>query len=726
MSTSNIFFENKHFTLTLGTDCIVKSLKLKATGEELLIQGEETALFSLTEDRPYNNEIKLAHPNKRTTFEANRVRMEDDHLIVGFELVTFEAVVDYTITDDYMAFTLADFRIKPSDFDYLAMTPPPVTEFRLLQLPIRQRAHFGEWLSVMHDDTAAVCILAADPFTRIDSDKRRNHRILHADSLREFKLKNCPAVLIACSPDSLLDCIDSMEVDYDLPRGVQSRRSKQTINASVYWVGNANPTNIDEHIAWAKQMGYHMMLFYYTCMFQSTRGYLTCGNYDESDFRETYPNGYQDLIAMLGKVKAAGITPGLHFLQTHIGLGSRYVTPVADHRLNLTRHFMLAKPVSETDDTIYVEQNPLGCVMHEKCRVLKFDGELIQYESYSTERPYCFKGCRRGAYDTTISKHHLGCIGGILDISEFGATSVYLDQTTDLQDEIAANLAKVYNCGFEFVYFDGSEGTNPPFEIYVPYAQYRVYKAFDKAPLFCEGAAKAHFSWHMLSGGNAFDIFPMNIFKEKIAEFPLEEAGRMIHDFTRLNFGWWKYAADTMPDIYEYGTSKAASWDCPVTLQTNPTLLASNPRTADTLEVLRRWEDVRRRDWLTTEQKEMLRDPNTEYTLLINEEGDYELVSYDPIHIAKDLQQEITAYFFERKGLNYVVCWHTQGKGKIKLALSASDICYEETLGDTPVAFESLPDGILLPVSRKHYLHTAQSKEVLLSAFEAALLFPDA
>ena len=119
------------------------------------------------------------------------------------------------------------------------------------------------------------------------------------------------------------------------------------------------------NIAWAKQMGYHMMLFYYTCMFRSGHGYLTCGNYDESDFWESYPGGYADLKAMLDKLKAAGITPGLHFLHTHIGLESRYVTPVADHRLNLTRHFTLAKPLSEDDTTIYVEQNPLGCVPHE-------------------------------------------------------------------------------------------------------------------------------------------------------------------------------------------------------------------------------------------------------------------------------------------------------------------------------------------------------------------------
>ena len=56
-----------------------------------------------------------------------------------------------------------------------------------------------------------------------------------------------------------------------------------------------------------------------------------------------YPNKETDLKRMLDKIKAAGITPGLHFLHTHIGMKSRYVTPVPDRRLNLKMHYTLAK-----------------------------------------------------------------------------------------------------------------------------------------------------------------------------------------------------------------------------------------------------------------------------------------------------------------------------------------------------------------------------------------------
>ncbi|MGV8092686.1 MAG: hypothetical protein AB2L24_12590 [Mangrovibacterium sp.] len=116
-------------------------------------------------------------------------------------------------------------------------------------------------------------------------------------------------------------------------------------------------------------------------------------------------------------------------------------------------------------------------------------------------------------------------------MSEFGATSVYIDQNTSLQDEIAEKIADIYDAGFRFTYFDGSEGVNPPFGYNVPLAQYKVYRHLKPAPLFAEGAAKAHFSWHMLSGGNAFDIFSPEVLKESTRKFPAEEAPRMRQDF---------------------------------------------------------------------------------------------------------------------------------------------------------------------------------------------------
>ncbi len=710
----NIIIENKELCLTVSPECIPLSLICKATGEECLEVGTNVSLFSLTEDRPYNNEIKLAHPNKRTTFQANSLRREGNRLIVGFELITFKAIVEVKEASEYVSFELVDYIIEQKDFGNLTMTPPPTAEFRLIQLPVKNRQNFGEWLNVSWDEKAAVNVLANSRWAKIDCEKRDGYRIMYADALRDIKLKGCSASLIVTPSARLLDAIDSLERDYNLPLGVESRRS-DVINASIYWTSNINPTNVDEHIEYVKTAGFRLMLVYYTSFFVEDR-YSYCGDYD---YNNMYPNGDNDLKLVIDKIKSAGIIPGIHFLQTHIGINSRYVTPIADHRLNLTRHFTLARALGTDDDTVYVEQNPEGSVMHPKCKVLKFGGELIHYDGYTTEPPYAFTGCTRGHFNTNVIPHELGTIGGILDVSEFGASSVYIDQNTSLQDEVAHKLADAYNLGFEFIYYDGSEGATVPYEIHIPNAQYKVYEKTERKPRFCEGAAKAHFSWHMLSGGNAFDRFPTEVFKQKIAEFPLEEAGRIAQDFTRVNFGWWGYWDNTMPDIVEYGTSKGASWDCPVTIQTNLNVFKSNLRTPDNLEIIRRWEDVRRKKWLTQEQKEMLRAPEKEFILLVNETGDYELVEYKRITLPAALDK-ITAYSFMRGDKAYVALWHNENKAEIKLPITDA-LIYENELGGSRLDVVSGDGYSTITVENRRYL-SGVSLDKLVTALENATL----
>ena len=136
---NNIVIENKRFALTLGEDARALSLILKENGEECLDTSEGIAFFSLTEERPYNNEIKLAHPNKKTTFQANSLTLEGDKLIIGFELIAFKAVVKVKKTDDYISFELEDFLLKPETFGGLMMSPPPVYEMLpQLRLTVRE------------------------------------------------------------------------------------------------------------------------------------------------------------------------------------------------------------------------------------------------------------------------------------------------------------------------------------------------------------------------------------------------------------------------------------------------------------------------------------------------------------------------------------------------------------------------------------------------------------
>lgn len=720
----DIILENDQMTLVIAADGSATSLIHKPTRTECLIQGRKVPISTITEPRPYQNEVKLAYPNKKTTFKSNAIRKQGDKLVIGYELIPWEATVGVRITPHYIAFTLEGFTLTE---DYgISMTEPPISEMWFLRLPVRNLGHWGDWLNVIWNEEVAVNVLAAEPSANADSEEGEGCRILQAGVDEKVKLTGVTAALITCAKDQLLDTIAVVEEDYHLPHGVASRRH-DLYNASYYWTYTVDPSNVDEQIRYAKMGGFRLMNIYYPAFLES-RGYRLIGNYDV--FKAQYPNGKADLKAMLARIKAAGITPGCHFLHSHIGRDSKYVTPIPDHRLNLTRVFTLARPLGDNDIEIFVEQNPVHSTMAEGRRVLKLGTELIAYTGYTTTPPYKFHGCKRAIDRTTLNAQPAGYMFGLLDVSEFGATSVYLDQYSDLQDEVAEGIANLWDAGFEFLYFDGSEGVNPPFWYHVSGAQYRVFKRLTPEPIFAEGAAKTHFSWHMLTGGNAFDVFSPESLKEQTVKHPLREAPRMRDNFTRLNFGWLGYrlpdanTIGTQPDQLEFVTSKAAAWDCPVSIHADPQTMAKHPRTADNFEVLRRWEEVRARRWLTEEQKQALRNPDREFILLLNEQNQMELVPYDPIVSVAGGSKEVLAFTFEHNHDPYVVYWHISGDKELELPVKPGALTLMSSIG-SELQVQPGADGnsTILPVGNRRYVKAHQaSKDELIAAFKNARL----
>lgn len=275
-----IIIENKRFKLELSENCVAKSLVLKSCGEECIKNGEEIPFFTLTQERPFNNETKLVHQNKRTELSANSVRYEDGLLIVGFELISIEAVVELTVKDDYVAFTLKDFIVPENAYGSGCefIDPPPVSELKMINLPIAERENFGDWLNVMWDKKVAVNVLATSPYTFIDSEKRKKFRIMYSELKKDIKLIDCGAALIVSEKDALLDCIENVENDFSLPHGVKSRRMEGS-DASIYWTGDICPENADKHIELAKKGGFTRMLVYYPAIFNEI-DYSYIGDYD--------------------------------------------------------------------------------------------------------------------------------------------------------------------------------------------------------------------------------------------------------------------------------------------------------------------------------------------------------------------------------------------------------------------------------------------------------------
>ena len=106
MQVSDIIIENAEMKLILSRQGTAKNLIHKATGQACLIKGLSLPVFSITQDRPYDDEVQLAYPAKRKTFGSNSIHRVGDDLVVGFELTEYEATIGLNLTHDYIGFTL--------------------------------------------------------------------------------------------------------------------------------------------------------------------------------------------------------------------------------------------------------------------------------------------------------------------------------------------------------------------------------------------------------------------------------------------------------------------------------------------------------------------------------------------------------------------------------------------------------------------------------------------
>lgn len=689
----DIVLENARMRLVLSQDGYARSLISLDDGRECLDTASHVPFCAITQYRPYDNENFLMYPAKPKVFPANSMRMEDGKLLVEFESTFDIAVIDVRLTDSYIAFNLEriDYRIE----DVGIKRRTEIDEFALVRLPVLKKTNFGEWLNVAWDDSTAVCLMGTDPASRIDAFDTGTSMTMYAGTEFAVRLKDAGAAIVVSSKDDLLSCIADVEADYDMPSGVASRRH-EAYTHSYYELRDVTVDNIDEHIAWARKGGFTSIVIYYMD-FASTCGHFL--------WNGSYPDGMEDLKEITGKIRAAGMLPGFHIHYSKVSIDDPYVCGgVPDPRLGTARHLVLSDPVSETDTVIFLEGSPLGLHTEEGRRIVQIDDELISYRDFSTDRPYCLKGCSRGVLGTKPSSHRDGTHFRLIDVDTW-PRFIRIDQNTSLQEEIAGRLGEIWReAGFRFLYFDGAEDVPMPYWYNVSRSQMTVYDRMDPAPLFSEGALKSHYGWHILTRGNAFDLFPPEKIRYAMKKYTLPCAERIAKDFTSVNFGWVDYLAPDsttigmQPDMYEYICSKALAWDAPISLVGKLDQIRKHPRTEDNFDVIRRWEEAKIAGKLTEEQKMTLRDPEAEFLLLEDRNGEPLLCRYAQV-TAED--SPIRGFVFEKDGRTCMICWHVSGEGSLTADFGDGARFYR-------------PDGSRVKAARRAGKHTVRISDRLI------------
>lgn len=582
VSFSQVLLENEAFTLRLSEDARVESLV--CNGQECIETGVDLPLCSILQYRPYDNENFLRYPAKPMSFPSNRLTARGDTLFVEFSNTYDIAVILVDRHPDYFAFHLdrIDYRIE----DYGIKRKTEIDEIIFFQLPLRKREHFGEWLNVVWDEDCAVCLMGLNPETRIDNSKSSAY-CLQAGGENATGLLNASAALVAAAKRDFLDVVDRVEADYGLPRGVQSRRCPE-YRMSYYELRDVRLSNIDEHIAYAKQGGFGMMVIYYMD-FASTCGHFLW----KEDF-----GGMEELKAIVDRIKAAGMLPGFHIHYSKVSVDDPYVNGVLpDRRLNSVASFTLASDLHPGDSLLRAYGNPQLLRTEDGRRLLRVEDEMLSFTAVENEGGICtFRGLERGIYSSKVKFVKAGAHIAVPDVDDW-PRFIRIDQDTDLQDEVAQRLADIYNyCGFRFIYFDGAEDVPYPYWYNVSRAQKKVYDLLEEKPLFCEGALKSHFGWHILSRGNAFDLFRPERVVQGAKRYTIPCAEAIADDFTAVNFGWLNSTApgpDTcgmLPEHYEFVCSQAFAHGCPISYVAYLDQMKKNPRTVENLKVIGKWE----------------------------------------------------------------------------------------------------------------------------------------
>lgn len=730
--SADVVIENRTMRIVLGDDALVRSLVAKATGEELVACPAPCAW--IVEERPYDNEYKLIYPAKPRRFEAVSAAREGDRLVLGFRDHLDILTLRLDIGEDYVGIE-TEKRAFCDDDSVNDKQPMPFDALTFFSLALKRRAHWGEWMNGVWDDRAGVTLMSVLPETFADSRCRDDGAVeLSVATTRKSGTLKGRAVLVAAAGAGLLPAIAHAERAYGLPNGAEMRM-KPDLRAYLRVGGGLCRTNVDDYVRWAKKGGFRTML-------------LCCENFSDAfghlPWNERYPNGASDLRCVTDAIRAAGIEVGLHCRPSKVSTNDVFVSGgVPDSRLAVTAEFRLAAGVSAEDSAFSLEGESTELEFLDWTKfdwnrpgrkLLRIDDELVTYASHG-DFPFSVGGLTRGVLGTEAKRHARGAPVWLLAVDD-SPRVIRVDQRFGLQDELSGRLAEIWKAGgFTFLYLDGAEDVNPPYWLNVARAQKSVYDRLEPKPLFVETAFKAHWCWHFLTRGNAFDVFRPERTQSAVDRYVIRGARLAAEDFSTVNFGWFGFRAPTtpgdeppfcepwmwqtmgtQPDMMEYVVSKACAWNAPFSMNASLRSFAAHPRADDIFDIIRRWEDLKLSGGLPDPEKARVREQGRAFMLLETAKG-RELVEYRLVTPAE--RRGLRAFSFVREGKSGVVFWHTQGEGSLTLEAGGLQLA-DMGLRPLPLDVDSRGRAVV-PVSSRRILLSDEPESELVRRFRAGV-----
>lgn len=479
------------------------------------------------------------------------------------------------------------------------------------------------------DEPFGVCALALDLRTWVpELPALQSHP--RAVVRRRIGLDSDGVALVGSPPDEMLGILGEVilsapglpdtTVSGPWAGDVPSNRASYLFNFGSLTLGN-----VDEWIEMAGSLGFGQIDNHGGSRF-----------FRFGDFRldpSRWPGGWEEFREINRRLRAAGIGAIFHTYAFFIDKRARYVTPVPHPGLGAFRAFTLAAPISPTATEIPVEEptsevSTITGFFVRNSVTLHIGDELVTFRGVSSEPPWRFTGCQRGALGTRAAEHPRGAAARHLKEC-FGLFCP--DPHSPLFEEIATSHASLVDrCGFEGIYLDAIDGADllaGPDDAWHHASRFlhAIWRGLDR-PVGMEMSAMWHPFWQFRTRWQAWD-YPTRGHRRYIDIHAAAVRGGLM---LPLHLGWWNFqhfdppqVDPTYPEVIEYLGCKMVGHDAGVSLTgaVDPGRLRSVPLFRRLVSTLREYEVLRRSGRVSSEVRARLREPGREFTLESGEDG---------------------------------------------------------------------------------------------------------
>jgi hypothetical protein len=698
-ASPNFVWKTRWFRAELGTDARWASLRMKASGRELVAPEANLPIAEVTLlARPeITMELVLGHaPLAKVLPEgkkhpAAKLEQENGRYVLSFSGCDTQLVYTVQSGEEWMEFRLEEIR-----------GPRPVV-ISLLQIPVLVTEKVGTRLNAAWDRHDAICLMAGTAKTEAKPAVRQGFTILAARS-QDFpgpRLEGCSAVLVAVPQGEVRRVLREVSVAFDLPRNEHNGVPSKELPAAreSYWFLSFGEKDVDRVIELCRQTGFRQVFI------SSGAWCLGPGHYPINT--AFYPEGLESLRRTISRLHEHGILVGMHTYASKVSKRDPYVTPVPDKRFLVVAQATLAEDIDVHSTTIRVREDlrdwpgsPLcpqklwegGIRKHQEVVI---DDEIIQYESIGPEGRWdTLLGCRRGAWGTQAAPHSAGTVCHRYAVD--GCIDGYIiDQETSLFEEVTSRLAELFDtCDFDMIYFDGSEDVDTRrFDYYAALAHARVMQKIRKRPVIHQGGGFHHYVWHSFTRSGTVDTYLSTIHGYLIAGGTLarwpavrDHIDRSVRYVESLEadlipgelgwFGIWP-KTDKVPglqlDEIEYLMAKSLALNAPISFQTSFSQMDKHGLTSGILEIARTYELLRRAGVVPEDLRQQLRTLGVDFALFYPQpatEGTVpEFIPVEPL-AGREQTAGLRAMLGPRAAGSILLFWHEEGKAG-RLALPA-------------------------------------------------------